>query len=391
MIGERLRIGITCYATFGGSGIIATEMGQELARRGHRVHFICPEVPARLDRFADNIIFHEVAAPAYPLFDHQPYALALASRMVEVAGYEGLDLFHVHYAVPHATSAYLARQIIGADAPRLITTLHGTDITLVGNDASYLPITRFSIDQSDAVTAPSAALVAATREQLGVHERTKIEVIPNFVDLERYHPDRSGRSRCIERLFETLGPATSLIAHVSNFRPVKRLDLLIEAFASIAAARDAALVLVGDGPERSRMQARVRELGLTERVRFLGNREDFVEVLQAADLFLQTSDSESFGLASLEAQACGVPVVATEVGGVAEVIDADRTGLLTPAGDHAAVANACLDLLSDPTRWKAMSQAAREHAAERFGLETTIDRYEECYRRAMKAPKHDAS
>jgi N-acetyl-alpha-D-glucosaminyl L-malate synthase BshA len=375
-----LRIGITCYPTFGGSGVVATEIGQELARRGHRVHFICQDIPTRLDRFADNIVFHAVEPPSYPLFQHQPYALALASRMVEVADYEGLDLLHVHYAVPHATSAYLARQILAERAPKVVTTLHGTDITLVGNDASYLPITRFSIEQSDALTAPSQYLVEATHRELGIDSRLPIDVIPNFVDTERFCPDRSVRAHCLARLFPDARAETALAVHVSNFRAVKRLDLLVAAFECLARENDARLVLVGDGPERSRVQALVRGHGLAERVRFLGNREDFVEVLQAADVFLQASDSESFGLASLEAQACGVPVVATRVGGVAEVIEDGVTGLLTEAGNAEALATAAARVLAVPEDWREMSEAARRRATASFSMPAVLDRYERCYR-----------
>jgi N-acetyl-alpha-D-glucosaminyl L-malate synthase BshA len=383
---DRLRIGITCYPTFGGSGVVAAEVGQELARRGHRVHFICQDRPARLDAEAENVFFHGVQPRDYPLFQDQPYALALASRMVEVTEYEGLDLLHVHYAVPHATSAYLARQILGARAPKLVTTLHGTDITIVGNDASYLPITRFSIEQSDAVTAPSHYLVEATRAEIGV--ANAIDVIPNFVDVDRFVPGRSGRDHTLGWLFPDCSRSdgwddTAVLAHVSNFRGVKRIDLVVQAFAKVAAERPAVLVMVGDGPERGPAQAMVRSLGLQRRCCFLGNREDCVPILQAADLFVQASDSESFGLAALEAQACGVPVVSTAVGGVAEVIRDGETGLLTPAGDAEALAGAASALLGDRERWERMSNASRRSAASRFARAAAVDAYEACYRRVL--------
>jgi L-malate glycosyltransferase len=387
---SRLRIGITCYPTFGGSGVVAAEVGQELARRGHRVHFICQDLPARLDPDAENVFFHAVQPREYPLFQDQPYALALASRMVEVTEYEGLDLLHVHYAVPHATSAYLARQILGDRAPRLVTTLHGTDITIVGNDASYLPITRFSIDQSDAVTAPSRYLVEATRREIGVNGR-EIEVIPNFVDAGRFRPDRGGREHTLGWLFPDGAPAgadwsaTDVLVHVSNFRAVKRVDLVVQAFAKVAAQRPAVLVLVGDGPERGPAQVLVRSLGLQQRCVFLGNREDCVPVLQAGDVFVQASDSESFGLAALEAQACGVPVVSTRVGGVPEVIDDGENGLLAPPGDADALAAAVISLLEDRARWQRMSESSRSSAVQRFALATAVDRYEACYRRVLKS------
>jgi len=388
----RLRIGITCYPTFGGSGVIAAEVGQELARRGHRVHFICQDLPTRLDPGAENVFFHAVQPREYPLFQDQPYTLALASRMVEVTEYEGLDLLHVHYAIPHAASAYLARQILGARAPRLVTTLHGTDITLIGNDASYLPITRFSIEQSDAVTAPSRYLVDATRAEIGIADSCAIEVIGNFVDTSRFVPDRRGREHTLGWLFPDArsGGASwddcAMLVHVSNFRAVKRIDLVVRAFAKLAksaAGTDAVLVLIGDGPERGPAQALVRSLDLQRRVCFLGNRDDCVPVLQAADLFVQASDSESFGLAALEAQSCGVPVVSTRVGGVPEVILDEETGLLAPAGDHEALAAAAATILADPSMWKRMSAAARASAVDRFALSAAVDRYEACYRRIL--------
>lgn len=385
----RLRIGITCYPTFGGSGVIAAEVGQELARRGHRVHFICQDLPTRLDPGAENVFFHAVQPREYPLFQDQPYTLALASRMVEVTEYEGLDLLHVHYAIPHATSAYLARQILGPRAPRLVTTLHGTDITLIGNDASYLPITRFSIEQSDAVTAPSRYLVEATRAEIGIADSCAIEVIGNFVDTTRFVPDRRGREHTLGWLFPDARPDgaswndCAMLVHVSNFRAVKRLDLVVRAFARLAAATDAVLVLIGDGPERGPTQALVRSLDLQRRVCFLGNRDDCVPVLQAADLFVQASDSESFGLAALEAQSCGVPVVSTNVGGVPEVILDGETGLLAPAGDHEALAAAAARILADHSMWRKMSAAARGSAVDRFALTAAVDRYEACYRRIL--------
>jgi N-acetyl-alpha-D-glucosaminyl L-malate synthase BshA len=384
-----LRLGITCYPTFGGSGVIAAEIGQELARRGHRVHFICQEVPARLDAEAENVFFHAVQPREYPLFRDQPYALALASRMVEVAEYEGLDLLHVHYAVPHATSAFLAREILGARAPRLVTTLHGTDITLVGNDASYLPITRLSIDRSDAVTAPSQYLADATRLEIGVAESLRIDVIPNFVDTLRFHPDRSRREHTLSWLFPDAADGClaaeglAVLVHVSNFRAVKRVDCIVRAFALLAQKRPALLVLAGDGPERGPAQALSRELGVQRRVCFLGNRENCVPVLQAADLFLQASESESFGLAALEAQACGVPVVSTRVGGVPEVILDGETGLLVDDAEPESMAQAASRLLDDPQLWARMSAVARRRAAERFAIADAIDRYEELYRRVV--------
>ncbi|HEY7955315.1 MAG TPA: N-acetyl-alpha-D-glucosaminyl L-malate synthase BshA [Polyangia bacterium] len=370
MSGEPLRIGITCYPTFGGSGIVATEIGLSLARRGHQVHFICGGVPWRLDGFVDNVFFHEVEARDYPLFDH-PYALALASKMVEVATYEKLDLFHVHYAIPHATSAHLARQILGPAAPRLVTTLHGTDITVVGHERSFLPITRFSIAASDAVTVPSQYLKDATYELLGLPGEVPIEVIPNFVDTDEYAPGPRAPG------------APRRLVHNSNFRPLKRVGDVVEVFARVHREIPCELVLIGDGPDRSTVELKVRELGLTRAVKFLGKQLHFVEVLQGADAFLLPSASESFGLAALEALSCGVPVVASDVGGLAEVITDGETGFLRPLGAVDQMAEAVLRLLRDEPLRLRMSQAARASAIARFPREPMVARYEACYRRVL--------
>jgi len=360
-----MNVGITCYPTFGGSGIIATELGLELARRGHRVHFICSDVPWRFDRYAENVFFHEVAARDYPLFEHSPYVLALASKMVEVAQWEKLDLFHVHYAVPHATAAHLAREILGAAAPRLVTTLHGTDITVVGNDRSFLPITRFSIERSDGVTVPSEYLARATRDNLGLPAQP-IEVIPNFVDTDVYAPPPDGRR-------------AARIVHNSNFRPLKRVADVVAVFAELRRTRDCELTLIGDGPERSRVERLVHELGLQSSVSFLGKRLDFVEVLRDARLFLQPSETESFGLAALEAMSCGVPVVASRTGGVPDVVG--DGGVLCEVGDVAAMAQASGRLLDDDGEHARLSANARRRAVERFRKEPTVDAYEAYYRR----------
>jgi N-acetyl-alpha-D-glucosaminyl L-malate synthase BshA len=385
-----LRIGITCYPTFGGSGIVATEVGLALARRGHLVHFIASEVPGRLDTFQDNVFFHAVEVRDYPLFDH-PYTLALASKMVEVATWENLDLLHVHYAVPHATSAYLARQILGARAPRLVTTLHGTDITLVGNDPSFLPITRFSIEQSDALTTPSAFLREATYDNLGIDRGRAIDVIPNFVDTRAFAPAPRD-FRAIAHLFPcTRGAAPCsppvVIAHNSNFRPLKRVEDVVRVFAAVRARRPALLVLVGDGPDRSRTEALVRELGLAADVCFLGKQLAFQPVLAQADVFLLPSQTEAFGLAALEAMACGVPVVATRVGGVPEVVVDGDSGLLFPPGDVAAMSDGVLALLDDPARRDRMAKAARARAETEYQPAPMIDRYLEIYERTLASPR----
>lgn len=366
MTGAPLGIAITCYPTYGGSGIIATELGQALARRGHQIHFVCSELPWRLSGCMNNITFHEVAARDYPLFEHDPYVLALASKLVEVATYHPIDVFHVHYAIPHATAALLAQQILGERAPRLMTTLHGTDITVVGNDRSFLPITRHSVERSNRVTVPSQFLASATRENLGLASDFPIAIIPNFVDSERYKP------------LDT--PRVLRVIHNSNFRPVKRPLDVIEVFAKVRARCPAELLLIGDGPERSRCERRVHELDLASVVRFAGKQHDFVLPLQESRVFLQTSETESFGLAALEAQACGVPVVSTNVGGVAEVIVDGETGMLAPLGDIDTLAHATTKLLQDDALFARMADAARRRAVETFAMAEKVDQYEAGYR-----------
>lgn len=370
-----MRIGITCFPSFGGSGIIATEIGLSLARRGHRVHFICTDVPWRFDQFVENVFFHEVEARDYPLFDSSPYTLALTSKMVEVATWEHLDLLHVHYAIPHAASAYLARQILGRAAPRIVTTLHGTDITVVGADPSFLPVTRFAIEHSDGVTVPSADLRRATYEQLGVSEKTAIEVIPNFVDTDAFAPAPRSASTS-ER------PPT--LVHNSNFRPVKRVDDVIEVFARVSLELPSCeLVLIGDGPERSRIERMVHERNLGARVRFLGKQLHVAPILQKTDLFLLPSETESFGLAALEALSCGVPVVASRVGGLPEVISDGKNGALVALGDVAAMARAALAILGDASLQARLSAGARATAVEKFPRDPMVARYEKYYERVI--------
>jgi N-acetyl-alpha-D-glucosaminyl L-malate synthase BshA len=387
---SRLKVGIVCYPTFGGSGVVATEIGLELARRGHRVHLLSYDVPSRLDHFVENLAFHEVATRSYPLLDDGAYTLALASKIVEVSQYEGLDLLHVHYAVPHATSAYLARQVLGRKAPRIVTTLHGTDITLVGSDPSFLPITRFSIVQSDGVTTPSLYLREATYERLEVPSSLPIEVIPNFVDTERYKPGprQNLNELCGTALLATEGQRPAVLVHVSNFRPLKRVDDVVRIFARVERERPAVLLLVGDGPERSRVEALARQLGLGGRVIFVGKMLSFVEMLQSSDVFLMPSESESFGLAALEALSCGVPVVASDVGGIPEVVPDGEVGFLAPVGDVAAMAERVLRILADPDLHARLSRAARDRALGHYGLQPAIDRYEAHYEKVLAG--HDS-
>ncbi len=378
-----LSVGIVCYPTFGGSGVIATEVGLGMARRGHAVHIFAYDRPARLSEIgpldepvrlgAGTLYFHKVDVVDYPVFHQPPYALALASRIVDVAMRHGLDLIHVHYAVPHATSAFLAREILAscehnkAPLPKLLTTLHGTDITLVGSDPTYRPITRVSILKSDAVTAPSTSLMDETRTRFDL-PNLPIEVIPNFVDTDRFVP-RAHPGR----------PPT--LIHVSNFRPVKRIDDLISIFEIIAHKSDARLVLVGDGPELAPAERRLRIAGLRDRVIMHGHRHEVADLLADADVFILPSSQESFGVAALEAMACGIPVVASDVGGLPEVIEHGESGFLVPVGDVEGFASHALTLLDAPERARSMGALGREVAVTRFGMEVALDRYEGLYRR----------
>lgn len=380
-----MKIGITCYPTFGGSGVVATEIGLELARRDHQVHFICYDIPRRLKEFTDNVFFHEVEVREYALFEFQPYALSLASKMVEVSTYENLDLLHVHYAVPHATSAYLAKQILGPKSPKIITTLHGTDITLVGQDRSYLPITRFSIVESDAVTAPSQFLKRATYDKLNVPTSTPIEVIPNFVDTDLFCPKSASTPNPLKTIIKKcpIESGTKLLLHVSNFRPVKKIPDLIKAFAIIRAEVESHLVLIGDGPERSTCEALARELGISDKVCFLGKMDSFVPWLQSADLFMLPSELESFGLAALEAMSCGVPVIATNAQGIPEVVIDGETGLLSEIGDYQSMAENAIKVLKDPALHKRFGKAARDRALNNFRREPVVDQYIELYKKVL--------
>ncbi|MCB0310599.1 MAG: N-acetyl-alpha-D-glucosaminyl L-malate synthase BshA [Bdellovibrionales bacterium] len=387
---EKLRIGITCYSTYGGSGVIATEIGMAMASRGHRVHFICADMPMRLNRFTPNVYYHEVEVHEYPLFSHPHYDLALASKMVEVATYEKLDLLHVHYAVPHATSAYMAKQILQAEnpqiVPRVITTLHGTDITLVGNERGYLPITRFSIMQSDGVTAPSLFLKHATYDKLNIPTTCPIEVIPNFVDSEKFIPISQNGENAVHICFGQEKPLPVLV-HVSNFRPVKRTEDVVRVFAKTRESIPCHLVLIGDGPDRSRCEELVRELGLEHQVCFFGKHNAIVDVLQASSIFLLPSKNESFGLAALEAMSCGLPVVASRAEGIPEAVVHGETGFLSEVADIDSMAKDCVRLLSDPDLYARMSRAARKHANESFSRDPIVERYERYYYQILDGPK----
>ncbi|MEO6910003.1 MAG: N-acetyl-alpha-D-glucosaminyl L-malate synthase BshA, partial [Edaphobacter sp.] len=370
----------TCYPTYGGSGVVATELGIELAARGHDIHFITYSQPFRLTGREANIHFHEVAVSNYPLFEHPPYDLALATRMAEVAEFYSLDLLHVHYAIPHSVSALLARQMLAANGRHLpfITTLHGTDITLVGLDHSYWPITRFGIIQSDGVTAISSHLRDRTREAFGI--TSEIEVIPNFVNCDVYvrNPELVAAMR---PRFATANER--LLVHLSNFRPVKRILDVIQVFARVAAAMPARLMLIGDGPDRSAAEHLALQLNVQDRVHFIGKQDNVNELLPLADLMLMPSEMESFGLAALEAMACSVPSIATRVGGVPELIEDGRNGLLFAVGDTEAMSVAAIALLNDETRLQTMSRAARKTAQDHFCASRIIPLYESYYDRVI--------
>ncbi len=373
-----MRIGITCYPTYGGSGVVATELGIELAARGHEIHFISYAPPIRMPAKAERIWFHEVEVTNYPLFDHPPYTLALASKMFEVAESSQLDLLHVHYAIPHSVSAQLARSMSLPRRLPFITTLHGTDITLVGRDRSYLPITRFSIEQSDGVTAISQYLKKRTIEEFGT--RNPIEVIPNFVNCDFYHrnEDQNARSAWAPN-------GEPILMHLSNFRPVKRVTDVIEIFAKVREKMPAKLVMIGDGPDRGAAEWLARQKKLTRDVLFVGKQDQVYEKLGLADLFLLPSDLESFGLAALEAMACEVPVVASNVGGVPEVVEHGVDGYLVPPRDVAAASKFALDILSRADRGRSMGQQARASARRKYCANDIIPQYEAYYQRILNA------
>ncbi|MBD3162294.1 MAG: N-acetyl-alpha-D-glucosaminyl L-malate synthase BshA [Candidatus Eisenbacteria bacterium] len=370
------RIGVVCYPSPGGSGIVATELGLAMADRGCAVHFISYAPPVRLRRYAENIQFHQVFTDNYPVFHHPPYTLSLATKLVEVVREHRLDLVHVHYAIPHATCAFLAREMLGEQRIRTVTTLHGTDITLVGVQPAFHTTVRFSIERSDGVTAVSAWL---RDRSLEAFELTKeIEVIPNFVDIERFRPDRKPVGLASFRQEGRL-----VVMHASNFRAVKNLPAVIGTFARIAEALPANLVLVGEGPELPATHAQVQELGLEDRVHFLGMQNAIEDLLVQSDLLLQPSRHESFGLTALEAMACGVPVVTTNQGGTAELIEQDVSGFLADPDDLEGMAGWAIRTLGDPARRRAVAEAARARVVERFDRRRIVDLYLEFYERVL--------
>lgn len=377
-----MNIGITCYPSAGGSGIVATELGQQLATRGHKVHFIAYAVPFRLDRFQKDLMYHGVEMTAYPLFKYPPYTLSLAAKMAEVTRNFDLDIMHVHYAIPHAICAYLAQQLLAANRdvkhPKIVTTLHGTDITLVGADPSYYDITRFSIKASDGVTAVSKYLADETEEVFKLDK--PIEVIHNFFDPNRFKPKTDVCTRS-----EFVTSDEFLLAHVSNFRPVKRILDVIDIFDRVQNELPARLLLVGEGPDTILARRQITKRGLSDRVIFLGNQSRVEAVLPCVDLFLVPSEEESFGLAALEALACGVPVIGTAGTGLTEVVDDFRNGFLLPVGDTVSMARAAVSLLKDNERLAEFKQQAVKLALEKFGSDKIVDKYEAYYQEVLDA------
>lgn len=374
-----MNIGIVCYPTFGGSGVVATELAKGLAKRDHNVHILSYARPARLDTFRTNISYHEVNMNTYPLFEYPPYDLALANQMASLIEYEKIDILHVHYAIPHATSAYLAKQILGEKAAHvpLITTLHGTDITIVGSDPSYKNVVDFSINQSDGVTAVSKYLRDETYERFDI--KKDIEVIPNFIDLHRFKKsDKTHFKKAICPNDE------KVVVHVSNFREVKRVPEVVSVFARILDnGIEAKLLLVGDGPDRQRAEKRCRELRMCDHVRFLGKQDQVEDILSIADLFLIPSGSETFGLAALEAMSCSVPVISSNIGGLPEVNIHGKTGYLCDLDDVDCMSDYAVQILSDEELHKELSQNARKQA-EMFEMSKIISQYEEYYKQCKQ-------
>lgn len=375
-----MKIGITCYPTYGGSGVVATELGLELASMGHQVHFISYAIPHRLNRFFENVFFHEVEMSNYPLFEHSLYGLSLTSKMLEVFEFEDLDLMHVHYAIPHAVSAYLARQVLRKSKKNLkfITTLHGTDITLVGLEPSFMPLVKFSIEESDGVTAVSRFLKEKTLTNYNIQK--DIEVIYNFIDVDKFKPQES------EVFRNHIAPhGEKVLVHTSNFRVVKRVTDAIRVLAKVKKEIPTKLVLVGDGPDRSECERLTRELDLQKDVIFLGKQDGLTEILNASDLFMMPSQSESFGLSALEAMACGLPVVSTSVGGLPELNIHNETGYIAEIGDIDRMAKYAVELLTNERRYNTFSKNARDRAVKNFDKKLVLPKYVEYYEKILNS------
>jgi L-malate glycosyltransferase len=375
-----MKIGITCYPTYGGSGVVATELGLALASLGHQVHFISYAIPQRLNGFYENVFFHEVELCTYPLFEHSLYDLALTSKMLEVFEFEDLDLMHVHYAIPHAVSAYLAQQVLRKSNKNLkfITTLHGTDITLVGLEPSFMPLVKFSIEESNGVTTVSRFLKEKTLTNYNIER--EIEVIYNFIDVEKYKAQDS------EIFRKHIAPGgEKVLVHTSNFRHVKRVEDTIRVLEQVKREVPTKLVLVGDGPDRSECERLARELDLQKDVIFLGKQDGLVEILNASDLFLMPSQSESFGLSALEAMACGIPVVSTSVGGLPELNIHNETGYIAEIGDIDRMARYAIELLTNEKRYKSFSKNSRDRAVNNFDKNLIVPKYVEYYEKVLNS------
>ena len=374
-----MKLGITCHSSFGGSGVIATELGLALAARGHEVHFVCAHAPPRLHD-APNLTLHEVQNLTHPLFPHGEFTLALASKLAEVSERHALQVLHVHYAIPLATSALLARELLGPKAPKLVTTVHGTDVLTLGQQPAFRPMVRQALQRSDAVTAPSRFLAEAAREGLSLGA-TQVEVISNFVDTTRFCPSPGSLQFGVAS--RAALPFAPVLSHNSNFRSLKRVQDVVRIFAKVRAQAPCSLVLIGDGPEREAVEALVRAEGLSESVRFLGEQLDVVGLLQDSDVFLMPSEVESFGLAALEAMSCGVPVVGSAIGGLPEVVSDGVTGFLHPVGDVEAMARSTLRLLQDEDLHRRQSEAARQWCLARWQTGPVVDAYEALYTRLL--------
>ncbi|OGU54660.1 MAG: N-acetyl-alpha-D-glucosaminyl L-malate synthase BshA [Ignavibacteria bacterium RBG_13_36_8] len=375
-----MKIGITCYPTYGGSGVVATELGMALASKGHEVHFISYAMPQRLSHFIENIYFHEVETSSYPLFEFQLYTLSLASKMLEVMEYEKLDLVHVHYAIPHAVSGYLAKQVLKKNNSnlKLITTLHGTDITLVGLEPSFLPLVKFSIEESDGVTTVSRFLKEKTITNYNINK--DIEVIHNFIDTEKFKPV------CNDNFKKRVAPnGEKILVHTSNFRPVKRVSDTIKILARVVKEIPTKLLLIGDGPDRSECERLTREMKLEKEIVFLGKQDCLTDLLGAADIFLLPSQSESFGLSALEAMACGLPVVSSSVGGLPELNIHNETGYIAEFGDTDRMAKYVIDLLTNEKKYKIFSKNCREIAVKNFDKNLIIPKYVEYYEKILSS------
>jgi L-malate glycosyltransferase len=371
-----MKIGLVCYPSYGGSGVVATELGKQLARRGHEIHFITYERPFKLNKFYENVFFHEVEEVQYPVFKYNPYSLSLANKILSVTRHAELDLIHVHYAMPHSISAFLAKQMLKERNLPVVTTLHGTDITLVGAQEEFYDITRMGIEVSDGVTAVSHSLTAETREMFKVER--EIETIYNFIDPEEYK--RLPMPGLREKL---AAPGEKIVMHISNFRPVKRICDVVKVFYAIQKQVNAKLLLVGDGPETGSVERCIAHFGLQDKVIFLGKQESVIELLSIADLFLLPSEKESFGLVALEAMACQVPVIASDVGGIPEVVKDGLVGYLAPVGDVHTMAAKAINILSQEDLRQEMSLQARNYALEHFHIDTIIPQYEDYYQKIM--------